>query len=312
MEYKELLGKIKSLIQKKKSIMDIMKELDLKDYELYGLVELLKDSGYQIERQGEKFIFMKEQVIKEKDVFQIPSGTKQKLMLVSDTHLGSKYDRLDILKALYKRAQEEEIETVFHVGDLTDGNYPVRPQHEFELKAHGADEQLDYVVKNYPKVEGIQTMFISGNHDFSHMRTGGFDIGRAVGNAREDMTYLGQDVADVKYGKTRIRLFHGSKGSSYAKSYRIQKYVEQIPGDEKPDMLLMGHYHNSFYMKYADIHCFQVPAIVDQTPFARSLGLNTERGAWIVDFETQKDGSILSMKPELLSFGTEKVRIRRK
>ena len=126
------------------------------------------------------------------------------------------------------------------------------------------------------------------------------------------MFYLGQDVADVNYGKTRIRLFHGSKGQSYSRSYRLQKYVEQIPSSEKPDILLTGHYHNSFYMKYADVYCFQIPALIDQTPYARSLGLNNEKGAWIAELTVSKTGDIITIVPEFLDFSEQKTLMRRK
>ena len=155
-------------------------------------------------------------------------------------------------------------------------------------------------------------MFIGGNHEYSHVRNAGFDIGKAVAKERPDMIYLGQDVADVDYGKTRLRLFHGSKGQSYARSYRMQKYVEQIPTEEKPDILLMGHYHNSFYMKYADVHCFQVPSTIDQTPYARSLGLNNEKGAWIADLTTDKQGGIMTIEPEFIDFSGQKRLVRKK
>ena len=312
MDEKELIGKMKYLIKKKKSLDDIKEELELKDYEVFGLIELIKQQGYQVDYSDGYFSLRKEGIIKEKDVYQLPEGLSHKLLLISDTHLGSKYDRLDILRYLYQRAADEGIDTVIHAGDLTDGMYPNRSNHQYELRAHGADEQLEYVVKKYPSVDGIKTLFIGGNHDYTHIRNDGFDIGAAVARERKDMIYLGQDVADVKYGKTRIRMFHGSKGPAYARSYKMQKYIEQIPTEEKPNMLLMGHYHNSFYMKYSDVHCFQVPSTIDQTPYSRSLGLNNEKGAWLVGLTTDKDGDIISLEPELLDFSGQKKLLRRK
>ena len=43
---KELLNKLKYLIKKKKSLSQICEELDLKDYEVIGLVQLLKEDGF--------------------------------------------------------------------------------------------------------------------------------------------------------------------------------------------------------------------------------------------------------------------------
>jgi predicted phosphodiesterase len=312
MDEKEMMNKIKYLIKKKRSLEDILLETGLKEYEVFGFVEMLKQNGWQAEYKDGFFIYQKEQLIKDRDVYKMVAGEKHKLLFISDTHLGSKYDRLDILRYLYDLAEDEEINTVFHVGDLCDGAYPNRPNHTYELRAHGAEEQLEYIVEKYPSKTGIKTMFIGGNHDYSHVRNAGFDIGKAVAKERPDMIYLGQDVADVDYGKTRLRLFHGSKGQSYARSYRMQKYVEQIPTEEKPDILLMGHYHNSFYMKYADVHCFQVPSTIDQTPYARSLGLNNEKGAWIADLTTDKQGGIMTIEPEFIDFSGQKRLVRRK
>lgn len=312
MNEKEMMNKIKYLIKKKRPLEDIMLETGLKEYEIFGFVEMLRQSGWQAEYVDGMFIYRKEQIIKDTDVYQMEVGEKHRLMFISDTHLGSKYDRLDILRKLYDIAEEEEITTVFHAGDVCDGAYPNRPNHTYELRAHGIEEQLEYIVEKYPCKSGIKTMFILGNHDYSHMRNAGFDIGKAVAKERTDMVYLGQDVADVNYGKTKIRLFHGCKGQSYARSYRMQKYVEQIPSYEKPHILLMGHYHNSFYMKYSDVYCFQVPAVIDQTPYARSLGLNNEKGAWIADFTTDKYGNIITMTPEFLDFTDQKTLIRKK
>jgi predicted phosphodiesterase len=308
----ELKLKVKNLIKQKKSLEQITNELQLKTYEIFGLVELLKQDGYAIDFIEDRFSFIKETPVKENDAYNLPIGENHRLLFISDTHLGSKYDRLDILRYLYDRAQNEGIDTVLHVGDMVDGSYPTRSNHQYELRAHGADEQLEYVVKKYPFRDGIKTYFINGNHDYTHQRNDGFDIGRAIDREREDMVYLGQDVADLKYGKIKIRMFHGAKGSAYARSYKLQKYVEQIPQEEIPDILLMGHYHNSFYMKYAGIHCFQVPSTLDQTPYARSLGMANEKGAWDVTFTTDSKDNILTLQPELIDMSNGKRLIKKR
>jgi len=301
---KELLGKLKYMINKKRSFEDICNELELQPYEVYGLAQLLKQQGMNLVIE-EGSITKSNFVPRNEDVTIIKPTETQALLFVSDTHLGSKYDRVDLLKKAYKIASDRGIKTVLHVGDMTDGCYPNRANQVYELRAHGADEQTDYVVQNYPYVQGMDTYFITGNHDYTHIRNDGYDIGKAIDRQREDMHYLGPDVADVQIGKLRIRLFHGSKGPAYAKSYKLQKYAETIPSEEKPDILLQGHYHNSFYMRYQDIDCFQVPALLDQTPYARQLGMQNEKGVWIAQFQLDSKGNMISISPELINF-TEK------
>ena len=41
----EIINKLKYLINKKKSLIEICNELELKDYEVIGLVELMKQDG---------------------------------------------------------------------------------------------------------------------------------------------------------------------------------------------------------------------------------------------------------------------------
>ena len=49
MEYKELFDKIYNLSKKKKSLVEICEFLDLKDYEVLGLISLMKENGYVID-----------------------------------------------------------------------------------------------------------------------------------------------------------------------------------------------------------------------------------------------------------------------
>ena len=117
MEEKELLNKLKYLLKKKRTLQDISLELGLKEYEVFGLVEVLRQEGYFIDYRDDIFIFRKEPIMVDRDIYKIEAGDTKKTLLISDTHLGSKYDRIDILRYLYELAEEEQIDTVFHVGD---------------------------------------------------------------------------------------------------------------------------------------------------------------------------------------------------
>lgn len=298
---KEILNKLKYLINKKKSFSAICEELKLQPYEIYGLAELLRMDGMAIDIQQESIVKVT-QPVPRRGIYQIPDTKPTDLLFVSDTHLGSKCDRLDLLGAAYKEAADRGITTVLHVGDISDGYYPNRPQQLYELKTIGADQTTDYIVDKYPHIDGIDTYFIAGNHDFTFVRNDGFDIGRAIDRQREDMHYLGPDVATVDIDGIKVRLVHGSKGPAYALSYKLQKYAETIPEDEKPDILLQGHFHNSFYMYYQGMHCFQVPSTIDQTQFARSMGFKNEKGVWFCHLERDSKGNIVTIVPELYDF----------
>lgn len=298
----ELIEKLKEYLIKKKNpyVKNIAKDLGIEEYEVYGLVEMLKREGYLfdiIEGKVEKI-----KPLKETGVYQIPNNMEHlKLLLISDTHLGSKYDRLDILRYLYQEAEDRGINYVLHSGDLTEG-YSGRPQQLYELRECSYTGQRDYVVEKYPKSE-IPTILIAGNHDNWWIKECGADICKDICKQRRDLRYLGSDCEDIKIGKLRIRLYHGSKGQSYAKSYRLQKYLDSIPIEERPHILQTGHIHQAFYMRQDKTHCFQTSCLQDLTPYERSNGFSNDKSCWWVNIDMDDKGNPVKINQELETFG---------
>ena len=120
-KYKEICDKIYYLVKKKKSFLKICEELELKDYEVIGLITIMSERGYNIDFVNGEIILRKTPP-KNQDVYELPYNLEHlKLLLISDTHLASKYDRLDILKYLYDKAEEKGVKHILHSGDFTDG-----------------------------------------------------------------------------------------------------------------------------------------------------------------------------------------------
>lgn len=303
---KEITNKIKYLINKKKTLKEICEELELKDYEVIGIVELMKQDGELLDYVNGEVIKLKKP-IQNNDIYELPNNLEHlKLLLISDTHLCSKYDRLDILRYLYDKAEDKGIKHILHSGDFTDGKSN-RPEHIYELKELSYDGQVEYCVEKYPTFSG-KTYVISGNHDNWWYKSIGSEIVKSIAKQRDDIIYLGSDVADMKIGKLKIRLFHGNGGNSYAKSYKIQKYLDIIPLNEKPDILQTGHIHQAFYYKQDNTHCLQTGCLEDLTPYARSLGFSGEKTCWWLDIDFDDKGNIYSIKPELETFGKKLIR----
>ncbi len=303
---KELVNKLKYLISKKKSLQEICETLELKDYEVIGIVELLKQDGELIDYVNGEIIKLKKP-IKSNETYEIPNNMEHiKLLLISDTHLGSKYDRLDILRYLYAKAEDNKVNYVLHSGDLTEG-LSGRPQQLYELKENSYTGQRDYVIDKYPKSD-IPTYLISGNHDLWWIKQCGSDILKDICMQRENLHYLGSDCEDLKIGKLKIRLYHGKGGGSYAKSYKLQKYLDTISLEERPHILQTGHIHQAFYMKQDKTHCFQTSCLQDLTPFERSMGFNNDKSCWWVDIDMDDKGNPVLIKQELEIFNKKLMR----
>lgn len=304
---KDLKSKLKYLVKKGKDIATICKELNLNDYEVYGIVELMKQDGELLEIINGEIIKLKAPK-KINDVYEIKHNLEiLRLLLISDTHLCSKYDRLDILRYLYDKAEKLGIKHVLHSGDFTDGRSN-RPEHIYELKETSYQGQVDYCIDKYPKFSG-KTYVIQGNHDNWWYKSNGSEILKPISNARDDIVYLGADVADLKIGKLKVRLFHGQGGIAYAKSYKIQKYLDSISLNEKPDILQTGHIHQAFYYKHDQTHCFQTGCLENQTPYCRGMGFTNDKSCWWVDVYFDDKGNVYKIIPELEVF-SEKVKRR--
>lgn len=302
----ELKAKLKYLVSKKKDLKTICEELELKDYEVIGLIQLLKDDGELIDYINGEIIRL-QKPRKNQGVYEIPNNLEHlKLLLISDTHLCNKADRLDILRYLYNKAEDKGVKYILHSGDFTDGRSN-RPEQIYELREASYQGQVDYCVEKYPSFSG-KTYVIQGNHDDWWYKSNGSEIVKAIVRQRDDIVYLGADVVDLRIGKLKIRLFHGAGGVAYAKSYKIQKYLDSIPIAEKPHILQTGHIHQAFYMKQDQTHCFQTGCLEDLTPYCRSMGFSNDKSVWWVDVDFDDKGNVYAVTPTLETFEKRKIR----
>lgn len=222
--------------------------------------------------------------------------------IMGDTQIGSKYTQLTHLHNFYDICEREGIRDIYHTGDITDG-LKMRTGHEYELYEVSADEMRDDVVANYPKREGITTHFITGNHDASIYKHVGYDIGQAIANSRPDMKYLGRDCAVIHLTpKCTLELRHPWDGTAYALSYKMQKMIEAMESDSKPNILAVGHYHKVEYLFYRNVHALQTGCFQAQTPFTRGKGISIHMGGWIITIRVDKNGYIQGFTPELVPY----------
>lgn len=222
---------------------------------------------------------------------------------VGDNQLCSKYQQLTFLHSLYDLFEAEGITDVYNLGDVSEGYYKGRAGHIFDLipGCIGCDEQADYIIKNYPKRRNIITRAISGNHDHTHIKNGGTNILRAIAREREDIKYLGCSNATVYLTPNCImEINHPEDGSAYAISYSPQKYMDSMSGGQKPNILLLGHYHKAEYLFYRNIHCVQCATTCAQTPWMRSHKIAAHVGGWIIEIHVNDDGEITRFKSEYI------------
>ncbi|GAI76942.1 unnamed protein product, partial [marine sediment metagenome] len=180
------------------------------------------------------------------------------------------YQQMTLLYDAYAELDKRKVDFILHPGDLVDGMNMYRGHHN-EIFKHGADEQRKYVVDNYPKsTRGTKTYVIGGQHDFSFYKQNGHDILRAICQDRKDLVYRGFFDASFSVKGVDVKMNHPGGGVAYARSYKLQKYIENmigfitsIPSAKAPVLQLFGHWHIPCHLPQymgidaASMPCFQ-------------------------------------------------------
>lgn len=249
----------------------------------YTLAEELSRRGYIVEKMTEDKAD-REYVIYQKIEKEFKFG------VISCTHLGSKYQQLTHLKEFYQRCHDSGVTAIFHCGDLLDG-IDVYDGQEYEIFCHGFDAQVEYAVEHYPHHPGLKTFVIAGNHDYSFVKRAGGDPLEKISQQRKDVIYLGAYGAYPRISDLRIYIHHGHGGGAYARSYKLQKSIEQFAPEAKPDYYFLGHYHTTCILPhYRNVLAMMVPSFQSQTPFLRRHALNPEIGGFIFTLGLNDEG----------------------
>ena len=217
---------------------------------------------------------------------------RHKIGVFTDTHIGSKYTNSQYIIDALKKFEDEGCEFILHAGDVVEG-VSSRPGHAFECSHYGFDAQYKEAVRIFSQTD-LKIYFVEGNHSAWVKNAVGADMGLHLNNSLPNMHYLGHDMAVMKIGSVDVMLWHGIDGNaSYSVSYRVQKIIESLQGGTKPNILICGHTHKSFYLFERNIHAISAGCMQFQSAFMRGKRLSAHTGYWIIEFE-ERNGEVLS------------------
>lgn len=279
--------------------------------ELNKLIQELRHEGHQIVKgRFDKMYYLARIPTPYSNFFLLEIPQKGKLGIVSDTHLCSVAERLDMLSDAYNDFVKQGIDTVLHAGDLMDG-WNVFKGHQQFIKTAGAQRQAQYCIKHYPQREGVKTYFISGNHDMrSFEDTGadqcslvvnGFDFEGEHFEGRKDLIYLGQYSRTLMLpNEITVQLLHPRGSNPYALSYAQQKRAREMKSETRPTMQISGHMHTFCWILQDVTHMLSMPAFQDETEFFVRQGYSRQMGYCIMEY-TLGDRLFERLKVEYIS-----------
>lgn len=310
------LDRLYKVMKKEESFESLCSRLEISANELCGIVDMLQLYGRDVEIVNENNVLIVRKYATKRKSNEVKPYKEELTMktfgVVSDTHYGSIWCQPSFVNTFAYEAYNRGIETMFHIGDISDGDYhTVRPNHVNEVFVWGATAQVDYTAKALPKYPGMKWYGICGSHDQSHsFNYGPFNFGKELEKRRKDFTYLGQDIAYYYFDNCKVELFHPGGGASRILSTKPQNGIDQMESSTKPNLSLRGHYHKVYGMMYRNIHLLLCPCNVDQSSFMMKNELPNLMGNYFVTIWYDEKGHIHYIETEPMIFDSRDVRVR--
>ena len=307
------LDKIYKVIKKEERFNDLKNRLNVSDTELFGIIDMLQQYGREIEIVDINNELVVRKTFQKRKNYEVKPRkeelTKKEFLVISDTHYGSIWCQPSMVNTAVYEAYNRGITDVFHVGDITDGDYSrIRPNHVHEVFLYGATGQMEYVVKNLPKYKGIKYHAIAGSHDQTHLFNYGMVLGEEVAKRRHDFEYLGQDRAYYYFDNCKMEIFHPGGGTSRILSSKPQNGIDQIPSNTKPKISLRGHYHKIYVGSIRNIITLLCGCNVDQSSFMMKNEIPNLMCNYFVSIWYDKNGDIQYFEVNPMVFDEKDVR----
>ena len=181
----------------------------------------------------------------------------KRFVLIADTHIGNvEVQSFDIINGVYNYCIKNNINNVFHLGDLLDG---IKPNILGDDRLEKFDEQIKVFLDNYPNIDGIKTYSICGNHDeVIHGSDGVSCILDIYGPTYRDLRTLNRDNNSFYfYGSESMNIIFSNEKFRFGhrlyinplERRKILHHVDEIDGDIKNlsndySVCINGHLHN--------------------------------------------------------------------
>ncbi len=166
-------------------------------------------------------------------------------VIISDVHLGSQFERIDILNRVYEYCAREGIHIILNGGDFIDG---VVGKGFRDLQVRQA-EQIETAINSYPYDSSIINFLILGNHDYYALSKCRQNIANVLKIYRTDIVPISFERGRVVVRNSGITMFHPI-------------HITDIPA-VRDSILIKGHTHIMNYYNRNGFLYVQPSALVD-------------------------------------------------
>lgn len=198
---------ILELINEGASVNEIAAQVGLSNQQLFNRLEMLKFRGYLFQSKyfwdgNIRYSLNKSLEKPMANLIMRQKDQKLNAVFISDTHFAHLKERIDLLDCVYDYCLKNDIHLIIHGGDLVEGIS------EQAVKFPNPEEQVTYLLKNYPFDKNILNFICLGNHDYTLLEKMGINIGQVLETHRQDLVCLGFGTGKLKIKKDTLYITH--------------------------------------------------------------------------------------------------------
>ena len=248
------------LIKQGKCSIEICQKLNISGLDLQNILLNLKNKGLEYNKRyllNGGVLYTPNKDLYGKNISKrvtLLTKIKDELnaLLISDLHLGTKEERLDLLNLAYDYAIKNGIHIIINGGDLING---LTSERKNTCKTHLS--QCEYFIENHPFVEGILNICVLGNHDIKSLNKEGINFARILENYRPDFAIAGIENGHILVKNDLINMYHPL--SCDCNNTPMKKVV------------LVGHSHQYKVKIVNDNILIYIPALSNYVPATKGV-----------------------------------------
>lgn len=270
--------KIINMIDNNYTFFDILIENNLQDYELLNIIYYLLTKEKDISKDSLKRI---RNIFYQN--FSFINLTESKILIISDTHLGSNNQNIEYIEQAEFIARKEQVENIFHLGDIGDGQVD-------KTMFTTIKDEVEYLLEHYSFFYEYPQYLLGGNHDEKYQKEG-YDILKILKEINSNIIPIGYREAYFRIFNKVIALEHESKTKKQSKHII------------NPNFIITGHSHKSRF-KETEVY---VPTLSDVITNKDVIG--NEPGFMML--ETKKENKKVNLdftRYQMTNNGPEKVK----
>lgn len=249
---KEKIKRVLAMYEQGLSLSEIHEKLGISITEFNKILKAIKDAGYNTSKSYSsdgKITVKLNRTLDFKTSNTIRINVKDRILravFISDPHIGSEFDRPDLLKQVVNEyAKTHDIHVIFNGGDMIENVYP---DSQRKLSSPTVETQVKKAIRIHPYNPDIIYFNLYGNHDYKSILEDGFDIARYIEERRFDMVSLGYGKCIINLKDDTIVLVHDLKKNN----------KNTLPNNTS--LVFRGHSHKS---KNRENKIIYIPSLSD-------------------------------------------------